>query len=182
MDDLVTKFQELPENAQMILAGAGALIGILLLVLIVVAILSGSKGSQESGSKSKNKVPKRLPIAPIPLMNDRENALYRVLLAAMNDFPGYEVHPKVATTAMLGAREDEDDKVAKEINKKMICDSHDFVIIDRARYPVAVIELDSGDSDEREEQARRSGLPIVRVKNPHLAPKEISERLRKIFV
>ena len=181
MEELNQRFQELPDNAQIVVMVSGALIGTLILILIVMAILSAVRGPKDDSGSGKIKVPKRLPIAPIPVMNDRENALYRVLLAAMSEFPNYEVHPKIATTAMLGPREEEHPKVAIAIRKSMIKEAHDFIIVDRARYPVAVIELDSGDDDEREEQARRSGLPIVRVKNPHIAPREISERLRKIL-
>jgi hypothetical protein len=182
MDDLLQKFQELPDNAQYVIMGAGGLIGLLLIILIFVAILSATGSSEQTDNPRKIKVPKRLPIAPILLMNDRESALHEVLITALSEIPGYDVHAKVSTTAVLGPREDEHPKVAAAIEKKIVKDFHDFVIVDRNRFPVAVIELDSEGNDEREEQARRAGLPIIRVRNPHVDPDDMAERLRKIIL
>lgn len=181
MEDLITKFNELPENAQYVIYGAGGLIGLLLVVLLIAVILSISKGSRGGDKAEKVKVPKRLPIAPVEIMSDREHALHRVLIAALASFPEHEVHAKVSTVAMLGPRDEEHPKVAKAIMAKLIHDTHDFVIVDRSRFPVAVVELDSQEGDEREEQARRAGLPIVRVKNPRVSSREMAERLKGVL-
>ena len=58
---------------------------------------------------------------------------------------------------------------------------HDFVILDRSRIAVAVIELDSAEDDKREEQARRAGLPIIRVKDPRVSSTEMAKRLSGIL-
>ena len=183
MDALIEKFNELPENAQYVIMGAGGLIGLLVVILILVVILSAAKkgGGGGSAKADKVKMPKRLPIAPIPIMNDREHALYKVLSTAMTSFPNHTVHPKVSTASMFGATSDEHPKVAKAIHKNMVRDAHDFVIVDRSRFPVAVIELDSNENDEREEQARQAGLPIIRVKDPRVSSRQMANRLAGIL-
>ena len=181
MDALIEKFNELPQEAQYVIMGAGALIGLLFLILIVVLILSAGKKGGSSGRGEKVKVPKRLPVAPVPIMNDREHALYKVLLTAMTSYPNHTVHPKVATTAILGATEDEHPKVVRAIMKNLVHDAHDFVILDRSRIAVAVIELDSTEGDRREEQARQAGLPIIRVKDPRVSSREMAARLSGIL-
>lgn len=181
MDALKEKFNELPQEAQYVIMGAGGLVALLFIVLILVVILSGAKKSGDSSKAEKVKMPKRLPIAPIQIMNDREHALYKVLCTAMTSFPNHTVYPKVATIAMLGATDDEHPKVAKAILKNLVKDAHDFIIVDRSRFTVAVIELDSNQSDEREEQARQAGLPIIRVKDPRVSSREMANRLSGIL-
>ncbi|WP_298843023.1 DUF2726 domain-containing protein [uncultured Salinicola sp.] len=181
MDALIEKFNELPQEAQYVIMGAGGLIGLLIIILILVVILSATKKEGGSGKPEKVKVPKRLPVAPIPVMNDREHALYKVLVTAMTSFPNHTVHPKVSTAAILGATEEEHPKVTKAILKSLIHDAHDFVILDRSRIAVAVIELDSAEDDKREEQARRAGLPIIRVKDPRVSSSEMAKRLSGIL-
>lgn len=180
MDALLEKYNDLPENAQYVIMGAGGLIGLLFLVLIVLVLLSAIKGPS-AGKGEKVKVPKRLPIAPVPIMNDREHALFQVLSTAMTSFPNHSVYPKVSTSAMFGATDEEHPKVEKAIRKSMVYDAHDFVIIDRSRFPVAVVELDSSEGDRREEQARQAGLPIIRVRDPRVSSKEMANRLAGIL-
>lgn len=181
MEDLMAKFQDLPENAQYVIIVAGALLGLMIIFLLIAIILSVTKKGDGAGSEKGVKVPKRLPIAPLPILSDRENALHRVLVSAMAEFPDYELFAKVSTMAMLGPREQEYPKVAKAIIKKMVNDYHDFVIVDRSRYPRVVIELDSKDTDARENQATRAGLPIIRVRDPRVSSKDMVTRLKKIL-
>ena len=181
MDALIEEFNELPQNAQYVLMGAGGLIGMLLIVLLIVAILSATRKEGRRPREEKAKIPKRLPIAPVPIMTDREHALYKVLTTAMLSFPNHSVHAKVSTASMLGATSDEHPKVAKAVMKSIVRDAHDFVIADRTHHPVAVIELDSDERDVREDQARQAGLPIIRVKDPHVSSREMANRLAGIL-
>ena len=83
--------------------------------------------------------------------------------------------------SQLATTEEEHPKVTKAILKSLIHDAHDFVILDRSRIAVAVIELDSAEDDKREEQARRAGLPIIRVKDPRVSSSEMAKRLSGIL-
>lgn len=184
MEGMIEKYNDLPQEAKYVIMGAGGLIALLVVIVLMLVVIRALRSGSSSGSASgpgKVKVPKRLPIAPIPMMNDREHALHRVLLSAIEYFPGYEVHAKVSTMVMLGARKDEHPKVAAAVIKSIEHDAHDFVIVDSLRYPIAVVELDSRENDTREEQARRAGLVIIRVKDPRVSPMDMVERLRSVL-
>lgn len=177
---MMEKFSELPENAQYVVMAAGGLIALLFVILIVVLIIKMISGGG-SAAEEKVKVPKRLPISPLPLMTLEESALFDALTAVARRHKGYTVFPKIGTQAIVGARPDEYPKIRKAIQANMIKDVHDYVMFDRENYPVAVIEYESSPKDKREEQARKAGIPLVRITDARMTPNEIEERMHGIF-
>lgn len=177
---MIAKFNELPENAQYVIMGAGGLVGLLIIIvfiMIIVGMFSGG-GSDKEG---KIKVPKRLPICPIPLLTPNEATLIDALNAVARKHDGHKVYAKVGTQAVIGSRIYEAEKIKKAINKSIIKDVYDFVMFDKEFMPVAIIEFESNEKDKREEQARIAGIPIVRISNPRMHPDEIELRMQSIF-
>lgn len=157
-----------------IAAAAVALIVVLLIIAIVAMLILKTK-------KAAPNLSDKLPLGPMTFMTDEEAVLYDRLKTALRYFEGFAIYPKVGTNSILAARRDIHPKVLKKLEAEFITDSHDFVIVNRSRKPVAVIELHSDPSDLREQQAYRSGLPLVRVDDPYIDPQDIANRIRPLM-
>ncbi len=179
---MMEKLQDMPPAAFYIIYGAGALVGLLLLVVLFLVISNAIKGGKGNSNGPRVKVPKNLPITPIQMMSDRESALYERLKVVIKRHPNYSIHAKVGTVALIGVHPHEHEKVIKQIEKKFINDVHDFVILDRGRRAIAIVELDSTAMDIREEQATQAGIPVIRINNPTADPDEIQDMLRRVLV
>lgn len=182
INTMMEKLNELPDEAQYVIMGAGALIAILIIVLILFLVLKIAAGSSRSEyGREKVKIPKRLPVAPLKLMTPEEAALLDALEAVARRHDGYRVFPKVPSQSIVGSRPDEHKKIKKAIEKIIIKDVHDYVMFDRKGFPIAVIEYQSKPTDKREEQARKSGLAIVRITDARMTPDEIESRMHGLF-
>lgn len=157
-----------------IAAAAVALITVLLLVVIIIAVVMKAK-------KSAPGISDKLPLGPMTFMSNEEAILYERLRSAMRYYEGFAVYPKIGTNSILAARQNIHAKVLKKLEREFISDSHDFVIVNRNRKPVAVIELFSESTDLREIQAMNSGLPIIRVDDPYIEPEAIADRIRPLM-
>lgn len=157
-----------------IAAAAVAVILVLLILVILIAVIMKAKRNAPG-------IADKLPLGPMTFMTDHEAVLYERLRSALRYFDGFAIYPKVGTNAILAARRDIHPKVMKKLEREFITDSHDFVIVNRNRKPVAVIELHSEPSDLREQQAYNSGLPVIRVDDPYIDPDQIANRIRPLM-
>ena len=157
-----------------IAAGAVVLIFVLLVFFIIIALITKKKHNAPGLSD-------KLPLGPMIFMTDDEAVLYDRLRAALRYFDGFAIYPKVGTNSILAARQNIHPKVMKKLERDFISDSHDFVIVNRNRKPVAVIELNSDPADLREQQAYNSGLPVIRVDEPYVDPDQLANRIRPLM-
>ena len=170
---MIEQFNALPDSAKIVIGVVGVLLVILVIALLVILI------SKAGGNKVK--IPKQLQIGAVPVMNEREYAMYERLHAIVMRHPKYMLHVKIGTKAIIAPWDDLHDKVRRHIEAKFIDDVHDFVFTDRGGYAVAIIELDSDPRDAREEQARQAGIPLIRLDDPHLEIEDLEERLKNVF-
>jgi hypothetical protein len=157
-----------------IAAGTVILIFVLLVLVIIIAMVMKKKRNSPGLSD-------KLPLGPMIFMTDDEAVLYDRIRTALRYFDGFAIYPKVGTNSILAARQNIHPKIIKKLEREFISDSHDFVIVNRARKPIAVIELNSDPADLREQQAYNSGLPVIRVDDPYVDPDQLANRIRPLM-
>ena len=170
---MIEQFNALPDSAKIVIGVVGVLLVVLIIALLVIII------SKAGGNSVR--IPKQLQIGAVPIMNEREYALYERLQAIVMRHPNYMLHVKIGTKALIAPWDDLHPKIRRNIESKFIDDTHDFVFTDQGGYAVAILELDSDAKDAREEQARQAGIPLLRIDDPHLEIEDLENKLRNIF-
>lgn len=168
---MIEFYNNAPPAAQYILIGV-ALLLVALVVTVIIAVIMSNRSNEE-----RIKVPKTLPLGPVPILSLNEGALYSKLMALMRRYPGNILFPKVATSAIVSGLEDEHPKIKRAIAKSFIHDAHDYLVCNDRFEPILIIEYNSTREDKREHQAEMAGIRIVRIDNAHHSIDELEQRV-----